>query len=203
MEATKAQVKLIAPELASIIDGIPQKTRIYISELTDNVVTIDDVEYIYTVQEGDTTAEVLSGLVTILNETVDPIVTVVNVNSNDLYFDVRGVYNDTYTVSTPSLTTVLINAVPSSLWDMFEADIDGIVNINTFVSDIPRAQRYLMAHMLTLNKMSTMSATVSSETVGNVSVTYADPLSDEALGSTKYGMIYRGIYLKQRIIRFV
>jgi len=66
------------------------------------------------------------------------------------------------------------------------------------------AQRYLMAHILTLQNLQMNQIRIaSSEKVGDISVNYADPLSAEGLGLTGYGMFYKGILLRQRRVNYI
>lgn len=206
MLATKAEVKLIAPELTSVIDGKAQKTRVYIQELTDNIITVDDVEYVYDVQPEDTIEDVMLGLKALIDADTAPIVTVVNthVETDDTcYLDLRGVYNEAYNVSTPAVTLILEEAVPTAIWDLFAADIDVLINENTFLAEISRGQRYLMAHMLTINSLNSNQPALTSESTGDISLSYADPMSEELLSITKYGRIYTGILFKNRRINFI
>jgi len=205
MLATKAEVKLIAPELTSIIDGKAQKTRVYIQSLTDNIVEINDVEYLYDVQPEDTIEDVALGLKALIDADPLPVVTVVNTHYEEdaSYLDFRGVYNDTYAVTKPAVTLVLEEAVPTQLWDLFAADIDALINDDTYISEISRAQRYLMAHMLTINSLNSNQPALTSESTGDISLSYADPLAEDLLSTTKYGRIYLGIYFKNRRLRYV
>ena len=200
IETTKQNVSLIAPELLNQIYGVSQKTRVYILDITSNNLTIDDKEYIYEVQSEDTIQDVIDGLIELIENDEDSIVEVVNTQSN--YFDLVGILKESFTVSQP-VSENLQTAVSPYLWDLFAEDIVNIVNEDTFVAEIERAQRYLMAHLLTLSKMLQNLSGASSEKVGDVSITYADPLSSEGLASTGYGLIYKGIYLKQRKVRYI
>ena len=200
MLTTKENVLTIAPQLHNLIYGTPQKTRIYVQNLNDNTLIVDDVEYIYEVEEGDTIADIISGLVELIDADEAPIVTVVNETTT--YFDVRGVYTVPYVISEPT-HEILVESLPDNLWDLFSEDVESIVNEDTFVDMVERAQRYLMAHLLTIYSMNTLSNSVlSSEKVGDISVSYADPLSDEAISATGFGAIYHGIYMKNRRIRY-
>lgn len=200
MITTKENVALIAPELLAQIYGQYQKTRCYISELTDNIITVEDKEYIYEVQEGDTVEDVIEELYTMINDDPDAIVSAVN--STETYIDIIGKESNPFTVSTPT-TENIQEAVPSSLWDLFTLDIDDIVSEDTFTGQIERAQRYLMAHLLTIQSKLAKASLNSNEKVGDVSVTYADPLSPEGLGLTGYGLVYLGIYKSKRRLQSI
>lgn len=200
MITTKENVSLIAPELLAQIYGQYQKIRCYISELTDNIITVEDKEYIYEVQEGDEIEDVIDGLYTMINDDPDAIVSAVN--STETYIDIIGKTSNPFIVTTPT-TENIQTAVPSSLWDLFELDIDDIVSEDTFTGQIERAQRYLMAHLLTIQSKLAKASLTSSEKVGDVSVTYADPLSIEGLGLTGYGLIYLGIYKSKRRLQSI
>jgi len=200
LETTKQKVTLIAPELIKLINGVTQKTRCYIQSPNEFVIQINDKTYMYEVQEDDTIEDIIEGLITDINEDEDAIVAVVDSGSS--YFDIRGLYTDAFTV-TGVTTETLIEAVDTELWDLYAEDIANLVNEDSFKSEIERGQRYLMAHMLTLYtmKLGGQRAT-NSEKVGDISVQYADPTSEEGLGLTGYGVIYKGIYLKNRRLQF-
>lgn len=200
MITTKENVSLIAPELLAQIYGQYQKTRCYISELTDNVITVEDKEYIYEVQEGDTVEDVIEDLYTMINDDPDAIVSAVN--SSETYIDIIGKESNPFTVSTPT-TENIQEAVPSSLWDLFTLDIDDIVSEDTFTGQVERAQRYLIAHLLTIQSKLSKASLNSNEKVGDISVTYADPLSPEGLGLTGYGLIYLSIYKSKRRLQSI
>lgn len=206
MITTKAEVLLIAPELSSVVNGTSQKTRVYIQSLADNIIEINDTEYIYDVQIDDTVEDIMIGLVALI--AADPLAIVTTVNTHvetddTCYLDLRGVYNDVYTVSKPAVTLVTEEAVPTLLWDLFAADIDALVNAETFLAEISRGQRYLMAHMLTINSLNANQPALTSESTGDISLSYADPLAEELLSTTKYGRIYTGILFKNRRINFI
>ena len=200
LTTTKEKVALIAPELLELIHGVAQKTRLYVQDTTQNTVTIDDKEYTYEVQEDDTIEDIISGLMELIDNDEDAIVSVVN--DSETYFDIRGLYLESYSIS--GLTyEITIPSIPDSLWELFAEDIANVVNEDTFKDEIERAQRYLMAHMLTLkNSGLNNMAGVNSERVGDISVQYSDPMSQEGLGLTGYGLIYKGIWLKQRRVSF-
>lgn len=193
----KSEVAAIAPELTSLIYGTPQKTRILIQDLTDFTLVIDDAEYIYEVQPDDTVTDIVNGLVDLIEAEELPIVSVVNVQAS--YFDIRGVSNVPFVVSSPA-SEILEVAVPETLWDILLEDAEDIINEDTFKAEINRAQRYFMAHMLTMHKDGNADAGVSSQAVGSVSVSYATPTNEYS--KTRYGAIYYRIYLDNRRIKF-
>lgn len=200
---TKENVSLIAPELLSLIYGQYQKTRIYIQQLTNNTVTIslDDYfkEYTYEVQEDETIEDLIDNLIEIINADEERIINVVN--STSTYFDVIGLDSNPFNISTP-INENIQEAIPASLWDLLIEDVNLMVNEETFVEEIERAQRYLMAHLLTITRRLKNTSMTTSEKVGDISVSYADPLSSEGMSLTGYGLVFRGIFLRQRRIKF-
>lgn len=199
----KSAVKLIAPELTALIDGSPQLTRVPIEELGDKTLIIDDKEYFYEMQQGYGIEDLIAGLVELIQAEDIPQVEVVNVQ--DEYFDIRGMDDIAFTAETADDPQPynISEAVSADLWDLFWEDVQEIVNEDTFTGHIDRARRYLMAHLLTMHdSVKGSHAAATSEKVGDVAVTYADPLSKEGMSLTKYGRVYRGIYLSNRRIRF-
>lgn len=198
---TQANVSLIAPELLAYIYGQAQKTRIYVQSTSDNVLKINDKTYTYDVQPTDDITDVIDGLIALIVD--DTYAEVGVVNTTDEYFDVVGLDYTAYTVYSPTSVNIL-EAVSDALFTLIGEDVDDMVNEDTFVSQIERAQRYLIAHLLKLHSQALGSIqALSSEKVGDISVSYADPMSDEGLGLTGYGVIYKGIYLKQRRIQYI
>jgi len=195
----KSEVAAIAPELAYLIYGRPQKDRVLIQSLEDNTLTIDDVEYIYEVQLEDTIEDIIDGLIALVEGAEVPQVTVVNRQAG--YFDIRGVTNDVFNTTTPSASYTLETAVPEILWDLLEEDAESIINETTFKAEIQRARRYFMAHMLTSHRLGNIDSGMISQSVGQVSVTYANPR--EEFSKTAYGSIYFRIYLDNRRMKIV
>jgi hypothetical protein len=204
METTKERVLTIAPELIYYINGQTQKTRVYINSTSDNILTVDDKEYIYEVQDGDTVTEVIEGLIELVTNDEEAIIGVVN--DTNTYFDIRGLYTLPFVVTTPTVTETLQDSIPDSLWEIISEDVELLVNENTFANTdmIERGQRYLMAHLISMAKKGLGNIVgVTSENVGDISVSYADPLSEEGLSLSGYGLIYKGIYLKNRRIGII
>lgn len=223
---TKANVLAIAPDLADVINGRPQTTRCFILELTDNTITVAGREYIYAVQPEDTTAEIIAGLGALIEADEDPIVEVPNVQ--DEYLDLRGVLTSPFEVTLPAVSQTIVEASPDTLWELFALDVSDTVWGNrppppppppppattdpflcmalppqgTFSGEIERSQRYLMAHLLKVNEMIAEQGSLSSESVGSVSVSYVDPLSDNGLSMTRYGLQYKQLRNKHQRIRF-
>lgn len=203
LETTKERVLTIAPELIYYVNGQTQKTRVYINSTSDNILTVDDKEYIYQLQLDDTVTDVIEGLIDLVTNDEESIVGVVN--DSNTYFDIRGLYTLPFVVSTPTVTETLQDAIPDSLWELIAEDVELLVNKDTFANTdmIERGQRYLMAHLISMAKKGLGNIIgVTSEKVGDISVSYADPLSPEGLSLTGYGITYKGIYLKNRRIGF-
>ena len=195
----KDKVYAIAPELHGSIYGTPQKTRVYFQDLHELTLEINDREYIYALQPADTIVDVMLGFKDLIDNDPAPIATVVNVNENDVYFDLRGVLTDPFTVN-PMNNTLIIPPIPTELWDILWEDVEEQVNEDNMVGEVERCQRYFMAHLLTRHAEQTIAAGASSQTVDRVSVTYANPLDDLTL--TRYGLLAREIWLRNRRIRY-
>ena len=197
---TKTNVLLIASELAGAINGTPQTTRCFINNLVGNTLTVEGREYIYELQPGDNVLEIIAGLKVLIDADPEPIVEVVNTQSS--YLDIRGILTQPFDVTLPAVSQTIVEASPDDLWELFALDVDDTVSEDTFKAEIEKSQRYLMAHLFAMNDLDPEQGTLSSETVGSVSVGYQDPLSASGLSMTKYGIIYKQLLYKNRRIRF-
>lgn len=192
----KDQVKLIAPELTPYVDGVNQVTRVPVLSTATDTLSVNGREYI--AEDTGSVAAIIADLTEQIGLDEEAEVSVLNVQA--AYFDITS--PDPFTVTLPEQAYTLLEPVPTGLWDLLEADVDIIVNDNTFTGQVERAARYLMAHLLKFHVDSTTRTLASSETVGGTSISFADPLSAEGTSLTKYGVIYRSIFLANRRIKF-
>ncbi len=89
-----------------------------------------------------------------------------------------------------------LSSVAAGTWTLILADVAAEVSSSVYGANQERAQRYLAAHYLTLINSSSKqsSGPVVSETVGQVSKTYAQSsMSKNDYSSTVYGQTFLGI----------
>lgn len=98
-----------------------------------------------------------------------------------------------------------LSTVASTVWDQILADVKLEIT-TTFISGSyqERAQRYLVAHLLTIhNRNASAPAGAASESIARASVTYAHGgyLDVDFLRSTKYGVEYMRWWHKFRLLQ--
>jgi len=206
-DTTKENVLIIAPELA--ITNIAQVNRIAVNTVTNNAVystTINDVMATYTSDGSATNLKIVAGLILALQTDPDTNADVSCLNTLDGTFLVTSKTAGTpFTVAVSSKLTATLDTANfdgDTLFDLILDDVKEELSTYGICTNYQeKAQRYLIAHLLTINNQSAIQGV--SESIGRASVTYAggDMFDPNMLKRTKYGAEFLRIYKKGRQLR--
>ena len=206
-DTTKSKLLLIAPDLAPKINNIAKNILISISNIEDStsyVININSVDYIIESGIGATALSIASDLVTELG-TSEIISASDNANGTLNCVAVEAGVDFNVTVSDNlSYAVVNDNYNGQELFDTILSDVIDEVTEEQYDDEEERAQRYLLAHLLsvtnTSNNTNTIDPGFSSETVGDVSYKKAGynglSMNERFLSSTVYGTVFYSIYLR-------
>lgn len=213
---TKERVLLIAPELATKINNVYQKTQIAIvsfDEGLDFEIMVNDYTAFFTSDSTTTKNDVLPILMDLLNNNLEGITAymegeLLSLEGSDDHITFYVAVN-----ATLSNTIITEGKDNDSLFQLVLEDI--IIQVTEedpvrFREEQERAQRYLVAHLLTLINMDpndlAFAKPIVKEYVGDVQYHYesrALKSMDEAFFlTTPYGEVFYDIY-KRRYFRFL
>lgn len=212
---TKANVLMIAPELGVKINDILQSSIVTVEDVLENTeyrLVINGTEYSIISGAPTSEAEILLALLTEI-ESIEGIIA--RITSDGLVIDGTAEFISFELVVSSNLINTLVRASKdnNSLFELILADVIlqvTEVDPTRFREEQERAQRYLVAHLLTLLNTDPdagdLSTPFNKEYVGDVQYHY-DSMSlrtaDEAFFMrTPYGEVFYEIY-KRRYFRFL
>lgn len=210
---TKENVLIIAPELAAKVNNVAKQVLVSISVVANATVysvIINRTTYsITSAATGATASTIAAQLVAAISPST--VVLVLN-NGNGTFLLIS---NDaevavTLYISANMTSQVTVeNHLGDTLFNMILADCIIQVTEDIFETEQERAQRYLMAHLLSLYNPDTTGAHVNNdvirEIVGDVEFYTSgggNTTQDTFFGKTVYGVIYLEIY-HRHFFRFV
>ena len=215
-DTTKEKVLLLAPELTSVSSNIRQVTFFFIQDVIDSedyTININGTDFTVNSGVGATAASIAALLAIDINAGAEPVIA-----DDD---DEDGSFLVMATTAGTAFTFEVDNNITGSyitenwngedLFDMMLADAILEIKESRYFNEEERAQRYLLAHLLTKVKQikSNPNSTIAGlqrEKVGDVENWYGLPMYEYAKGTgyntTKYGQMFIGI--KQRYsMRFI
>ena len=197
MDTMKLEIKTIAPELKVYVDGVPQITFVYIQDITENSLRINDQIYEYEVQSGDTIQNVIDGIADLINNDISSVADSMNIS--EIGFELIGKESEPFEVLDITIENIR-EAVSTGLFDFYYEDAISEINSDTWSNQIHKGRLYYIAHKLTLYSKGNSYSGFTSQRVGDVSVSNGNP--ENLFLQTIYGVEFRKLYLKNRRINF-
>jgi hypothetical protein len=201
---TKNNVLLIAPELSAKVVNTPLAVLFSIVTVEDSTVyfiAVNGTQYSYTSGVGATALEIISGLYDAMLSTL--VTKLNNGNGTLLLTAANPPITFSYAYHANISVTVVQESYPGDdLFNLILADVILVCPEDVFSTEQERAQRYLIAHILTVSADESSAAPLNSarwDIVGDVqyrtgaSMIMATP-DQNIFSSTKYGEIYWDIY---------
>jgi hypothetical protein len=207
-DTTKANVILIAPELAEQLESVAKVISVTPTVQNSKAYTIIinglvAETFTYTSDSNATISEIISGLISAMSTS-----TLVNATNGitTLLLTAKTAGVDFTIVITANLaqTTTVDNYDGSNdLWTLLFADAIAEITDTDYSTDEEKAQRYYLAHMLTKHFSYGQAANLTSEKVGDVQINYGSNDGINDYKSTKYGNVFYALYLQHRRVRFI
>jgi hypothetical protein len=213
---TLERVLTIAPELENKVYNLAQVDRINVLEAEYDVeykITINETEYTITSPDEESSTDLLQEIVDLL---------VIEVGTNeDVYtskwndsIELKAVEPGTgFNISVSNnlvITEAVKNYQGAVLFELLLEDVILQVTELNFHEEMERAQRYLLAHLLTLTNIDSDKkpnlSDIIHEVVGDISYRYGNidysKLDDVFYGKSVYGVVFYEI-MKRRWFRFI
>ena len=207
---TKANVLLIAPELSTYISNVAQVYRISVNTVSNAQlysITINSRTASYTSDATATAVEIVAGLISAIeaNSILNAFVSCLNALDGTFTITAKTA-GTAYTISVSSkltATSLTANYNGDGLFNLILKDVEEEITTYTVNTETQeKAQRYLMAHLLTVH-YSGIQGNVKSESVGRASVTYmgGDMFDPDMLSRTRYGAEFWRIWKRNRSLQ--
>lgn len=212
-DTTKANVLLIAPELASVISNVAQMDFIEVNTVSNTQiysVTINATTVSFTSDASATAAEIIIGIKAAIeaNSVTNALVTVTNNLDGTCYLTAKTAGTAYTLLVSAKLTSTnkVENYDGDELFDLILDDVsDEITTLDIVEAYQEKAQRFLCAHLIYLQTVADASGlTATSESIGKASVSYSDKYIDEdELKKTRWGVEFLRIWKKYRYLKIL